>query len=79
MKALPESLRGIFWDTDFESLDPEKHDIFVIERLLEKTTVEGFRWLLRNYSPELLQEVVSSSRRLKARDRNFWRLYLHAS
>jgi hypothetical protein len=73
---LPDSLRPYFWDTDFGRLDPVAHERFIAERLMEKTTPETFRWLLAHVNHGLLREVASTSRRLPARDRNFWRLYL---
>ncbi|MCP9469921.1 MAG: hypothetical protein NNA31_07975 [Nitrospira sp.] len=76
MSALPESLRGLFWDIDLETIDPVLHARFIAERLMEKTTPEAFRWLLSRYSREELLAVVEASRRLPLRDRNFWRLYL---
>lgn len=79
MSALPESLRGLFWDADFDRLDPVRHARFIAERLLEKTTPEAFYWLLSHYTREELRAVVQASRRLPPRDRKFWRLYLAAS
>lgn len=76
---LPESLRPLFWDTDFDALDPALHSRFIAERLMDKTTPDGLRWLLAHYSRTELLDIASTSRRLTARDRNFWRLYLHAA
>jgi len=76
---LPENLRGCFWDTDFDRLDPATHARFIVERLMEKTTPEALQWLLVHFRTEELLEIADTSRRLPARDRNFWRLYLHAS
>ncbi len=78
MSALPQSLRWLFWDTDFDRLDPVLHARFIAERLMEKTTPEALRWLLAHYSASQLLQVALMSRRLPPRDRNFWRLYLHA-
>jgi hypothetical protein len=74
--ALPEFLRPYFWDTDFDRLDSAAYGCFIAERLMEKTTPETFRWLLAHYPAEELREIAQQSRRLPARDRNFWRLYL---
>ncbi len=74
--SLPEELRPYFWDTDFARLDPVAHRRFIAERLMEKTTLDTFRWLLAQYPAEELREIADRSRRLPARDRNFWRLYL---
>ncbi len=79
MARLPEGLRGQFWDTDFDQLDPTLHARFVAERLMAMTTPEALRWLLANYTAAELLVVCNTSRRLTSRDRNFWRLYLDAS
>ncbi len=76
---LPEGLRAVFWDTDFDTLDPVVHARFITERLMEKTTPEALRWLLANHDAQELLAIAAASRRIPPRDRNFWRLYLHAS
>lgn len=73
---LPEMLRPYFWDVDFARLDPLAHRRFIAERLMDKTTPETFRWLLSYFPIGELLEVATTTRRLSARDRNFWRLYL---
>jgi hypothetical protein len=73
---LPEFLRPYFWDTDFDRLDPVEHERFIAERLMEKTTPDTFRWLLAQVRVEVLRDLAHTSRRLPARDRTFWRLYL---
>jgi len=73
---LPEFLRPYFWDTDFDQLDPVEHERFIAERLMEKTTPDTFRWLLAHVRVEVLRDLARTSRRLPARDRTFWRLYL---
>lgn len=76
MPTLPEALRPYFWDTDFDKLDMLVHRRFIAERLLEKTTPDTFRFLLERFSRSELLKIAEESRRLHARDREFWRLYL---
>jgi hypothetical protein len=73
---LPEFLRPYFWDTDVDRLDLVEHERFIAERLMVKTTPETFRWLLAHVRSDVLRDIVQTGRRLPARDRNFWRLYL---
>ncbi|MGQ0594717.1 MAG: DUF6922 domain-containing protein [Gammaproteobacteria bacterium] len=75
-RTLPESLRPYFWDTDFDKLDVIAHRRFIAERLLEKTTPDTFRFLLESFGRPELRRIVEESRRLDARDRAFWKLYL---
>lgn len=77
--SLPEPLRPYFWDTDFDTLDLARHRRFIAERLMDKTTPEGLRWLLVHYSRPELRDIAATSRRLSARDRDFWRLYCDAA
>lgn len=74
--TLPQALGPYFWDTDFDKLDMLAHRRFIAERLLEKTTPEGFRFLLERFCRSELRRILEESRRLHARDRDFWRLYL---
>lgn len=78
MKAhpLPEALRPYFWDIDLDKLVMLAHRRFIGERLLEKTTPDTFRFLLESFSRSELLKIAEESRRLHARDRDFWRLYL---
>lgn len=78
MSVMPESLRGLFWDTDFDRLDPARHGRFVAERLMEKTTPEAFRWLVEHCREDELLALATSSRRISGRSRDFWKAYLHA-
>ncbi len=77
--ALPEHLRPYFWDTDFDTLDLARHRRFIAERLMDRTTPGGFHWLLAHYSRTELRDIAATSRRLSARDRDFWRIYCDAA
>ncbi|MGH8563132.1 MAG: hypothetical protein ACREXW_03235 [Gammaproteobacteria bacterium] len=57
-------------------MDLLAHRRFIAERLLEKTTPDTFRFLLENFSRSELRRIAEGSRRLHARDRDFWSLYL---
>ncbi len=78
-ESLPEALRPYFWDVEFDRLSLATHERFIAERLMEKITPETFQWLLAHARCDLLRDIAATSRRLPARDRNFWRLYLAAA
>jgi hypothetical protein len=64
-----------FWDTPLSSIDPVQHRDFVIERLLQYGGMEGIRWMLQNWGPAAIQNVVISSRNLSKMTAGFWANY----
>ena len=65
----------LFWDIDPSELDWHEHRFYVIERVLERGNVAQFLELIRVYGREEIAEVVSKSRQLNPRMRNFCALY----
>lgn len=70
--SLPEHLRPLFWDTDFDQLRVEGHERYVIERVLEYGDVPAVRWIMRRFSPEQIAEVLRRTRRLSPKSAHFW-------
>jgi hypothetical protein len=64
MNSVPKKFKSIFWDTNLDSLDAEKHKRYIIERILEFGDEEAYRWMFTNYSSEEIIEVVKKSRRI---------------
>lgn len=67
----------LFWDCDFEKIDPVKNRRFVIERVLALGDIDDFRQILEFYGAEKIKEVVLKSRALNLRSLNFWCLYFN--
>jgi hypothetical protein len=78
-KTLPEILElyknDAFWDTPLASINPALHKDFVIERLLQYGGMEGIRWLLENWGPAAIENVVISSRNISRMTAGFWSVY----
>ena len=74
---IPQELERFFWNVDLKQLDTERNQRFVIERILEKGDDEAVRWLRAQYPEGALRGVVSESRRLSPKSRNYWGLTLH--
>ncbi len=78
-KTLPEILElyknDAFWDTPLSSIDAQLHRDFVIERLLQYGGMEGIRWLLENWGPAAIENVVMNSRNLSRTTAGFWSAY----
>ena len=79
-KTLPEILErykvSAFWDTPLASIDAQSHRDFVIERLLQYGGMEGIHWLLENWGPAAIENVVIHSRNLSRMTAGFWSVYL---
>jgi hypothetical protein len=67
---------ALFWDTDPETIDTEKHAQYIIERVLDFGHDDEVRWLWHTYSKSQLKKVVSRSRSLRPRTKALWTLLL---
>jgi hypothetical protein len=73
---LPDFLRPLFWDTDFDQLRVPGHEPYIIERVLEYGSDPAITWLWRAFGPSAIVEVVQRSRRISRRTANLWTLIL---
>lgn len=69
---LPEFLRPLFWEIDFDHLRLPERETYVIERVLEYGNLPAVRWLEKTFPPERIAQVVRHSRALSLRSANFW-------
>jgi len=65
----------LFWDVDAASIDPVKHQKFVIERTLRYGFPEDIRLLLSFYDNNSIQEAVRTSRNLDRKTANYWAIH----
>lgn len=65
----------LFWDTDKNLIDMEKHASFIIERVVSLGTWENFRAILAYYSKERVIEVLVKLRYLDAKTLAFCSAY----
>jgi hypothetical protein len=77
-RFLPELLRPLFWDHDFEQLKWPHHRDLVIARILQRGGDDAIRWLLRTVSEEDLRGWFfrTSGRSLDPRRLRFWQVML---
>ena len=73
---LPRSFKQYFWDVDFEKIDPQKSDQYVIHRLIDRGNDKAIKWLLKNYPKDLIKKVVAERRGFSPRIVNFWADFL---
>lgn len=50
--SFPQSLYPLFWDCRPETLDLHAHTPFILERILEYTSLTAVRWALDAYGRE---------------------------
>ena len=74
-KAVPEKFRSLFWDTRPENIHLKRNGSYVIERVLELGDLDAIRWLRRVYPTQRILQVLTTSRTLSMKSRNFWRLW----
>ena len=71
MKTLDK--KSLFWDV--KDLDPQKHQQFILERILAYGDMEDFRWAVDFYGKSALRESLLKSRTLNKKSLNFWCSY----
>lgn len=75
---LPESLRSLFWDCDFDSLRLGEYDDFVIRRVLDRGDWESIRWLRRTLGDSAVRQwfLAKHGGGLEPAKLRFWELIL---
>lgn len=71
-KKVPAEFKCYFWDVDFESLNPTKKSIFVINRLLDKGDVKATKWIRQNFPEELIEKSLTQLRDFSPKSATFW-------
>lgn len=52
----------LFWDVDLETVDPEKHRGFIVQRVVERGTINDWRSLRNQYG---LEGIVMAAQGLR--------------
>lgn len=71
---LPEFLRPLFWEVDFDRLRVQGHERYLIERVLEYGDDWAICWLQRTFSPATVADVVRRSRKISRNTATLWAL-----
>ncbi len=57
------SLRpSLFWDTDIQTIDMEKHQAAIIERIMLRGRLDEFRSMMQYYGRETVKKVMLEAR-----------------
>lgn len=73
---LPEHLRTVFWDCDFDALDVGRDADFVIGRVLVSGTWDAIRWLRRQVGDAAIRDhiVRHRGRALSSEQLRLWEI-----
>lgn len=75
-KSAPKAIKfrqSLFWDVDVKTIDPKKHAVYIIERIMDFGNDREVKWMWYSYPRSLLYKVVSTSRVLHAQTRPLWK------
>ena len=72
-----EEIKSLFWDTDLNNIDIEKHKEYIIKRILEYGDIGSVKWMFKNYSKDLIKDVLNSSRGISKKSSFYWKLVLN--
>lgn len=75
---LPETVRPLFWDCDFDQLGLSKHHAFVVQRILSVGPWDAVRWLRRQIGDDSVRAWIEThqGRGLSPPQLRFWELVL---
>ncbi len=76
--ALPELVRPLFWDQDFDALDWREHRDFIIRRVLVAGSWDAIVWLRSQLSNDELRAWIErhDGRSLSPQQLRFWQVIL---
>jgi hypothetical protein len=76
LSTLPAHLRPLFWDAELETVDPSRHMVYIVERVVELGDDRAISWLLRTVERGRIREVIRTSRSISRNTARFWSLLL---
>lgn len=62
----------LFWDVDPSTIDPQKHAVFIIERILELGDMPEVKWATQYYPTHLIKSTLHSSRVISDKSKALW-------
>ena len=67
-KNIVETLsKHLFWDVSIDDIDIEKHQKFIIERIVKRGNLKDFRLLLKVFNNEVIIQNIIKIRSLDAK------------
>jgi hypothetical protein len=62
----------LFWDVDPKTIDPKKHAVYIIERILELGDVAEVKWITSYYPHALIRKVMRTSNVVSDKSKSLW-------
>jgi len=75
IKVIPERFHSLFWDTRLNNINVKRNASYIIERVLDMGDLDALEWVQRVYPVQKIIDVLTSSRALGEKSRNFWSLW----
>ena len=69
----------LFWDIDPNSLDTKKHARFIIQRVIQRGTLEDWNHIKECYGLDLIKREILLMRTLDPKTLNFFSIYFDTS
>lgn len=69
---LPEELKPLFWDTNFETLNPHKKSHYIINRIFDKGNIDAIRWVRKTYPENTIKFSLMKLRDFSLKSATFW-------
>lgn len=64
--------QSLFWDINPNSLNPQKHAKYIIERIMDFGNDDEVRWMRCYYPKNLIAKIARKSKILQPSSKNFW-------
>jgi hypothetical protein len=77
--TVPENIFRLFWDTSPENVHLKRNARYIIERVLDYGDIDALSWLQRVYTAQTIIDVLSLSRNISEKSRNFWKIWFGVS
>ncbi len=78
MQQKPKIRPHLLWEYNLESFNWQKSYKIVIERVIQRGTLEDWREIMAFYAPDQIKETIAWSKQLDQRDKNFASLFLQS-
>lgn len=77
---MPETLRWLFWETAFDSLDVHRDKSYVLARILEMGRLTDVRWALETYGLETIHQFFREvgHTEISPKTMVFWKAFFKA-
>ncbi len=78
-KDFPIISSHLLWEYNLDDFDFDRSQKIVIERVIERGSLEDWREMFRYYGEEQILEAARQSKQLTAKDKNFTEVFIHST